>query len=73
MSKPLRPIIYPSFDAQIGLTGGIYFTVAVTVERYLTVCQPFYHVSHKWSAWRYVAPIVILAFLYNMPKFFELR
>ena len=47
--------------------------MAVTVERYLTVCQPFYHVSHKWSAWRYVAPIVILAFLYNMPKFFELR
>ena len=73
MSKPLGPIISPSFDAQIGLTGGIYFTVAVTVERYLTVCQPFYHVSHKWSAWRYVAPIVILAFLYNMPKFFELR
>ena len=58
---------------QIGLTGGIYFTVAVTVERYLTVCQPFYHVSHKWSAWRYIAPIVILAFAYNMPKFFELR
>ena len=25
--------------SQIGLTGGIYFTVAVTVERYLTVCQ----------------------------------
>ena len=37
------------------------------------MCQPFYHVSREWSAWRYIAPIVILAFVYNMPKFFELR
>ncbi len=58
---------------QIGLTGGIYFTVAVTIERYLTVCQPFYHVSHKWSPCRYILPILGVTLLYNAPKFFELR
>ena len=28
--------------AQVGLTGSIYFTMAITVERYVTVCHPFY-------------------------------
>ena len=28
--------------AQIGITGSIYFTLAITVERYVTVCHPFY-------------------------------
>ncbi len=28
--------------AQIGMTGSIYFTMAITVERYVTVCHPFY-------------------------------
>ena len=38
--------------AQMTLTGSIYSTLAMTVERYLTVCHPFYTVSHKWSAKR---------------------
>lgn len=58
--------------AQIALTGSIYSTLAITLERYLTVCHPFYTVSHKWAAKRYIIPIVSFAFLYNAPKFFEL-
>ena len=27
---------------QIGMTGSIYFTMAITVERYVCVCHPFY-------------------------------
>jgi hypothetical protein len=57
---------------QIALTGSIYSTLAITVERYLTVCHPFYTVSHRWTAKHYVAPIVAFSFLYNIPKFFEL-
>ena len=59
--------------AQIALTGSIYSTLAITVERYLIVCHPFYTVSHKWSAKRYIIPIVAWSLLYNAPKFFELH
>ncbi len=34
------PFVLPF--AQIGLTGSIYLTCAVTLERYFTVCHPFY-------------------------------
>ena len=29
---------------QISMTGSVYFTAAITIERYLTVCKPFYMV-----------------------------
>lgn len=58
---------------QIGLTGSIYFTMAITVERYLTVCHPFYKLSHEWPAKAYIIPIFLFSFLYNIPKFFELK
>eukprot|EP00093_Oithona_nana_P015158 15158.XXX_1229320_1231616_1 [CDS] Oithona nana genome sequencing. len=59
--------------AQVGLTGSIYFTMAITVERYVTVCHPFYRVSHSWPAKTLVLPLVAFAILYNTPKFFELQ
>ena len=58
--------------AQIALTGSIYSTLAITIERYLIVCHPFYTVSHNWSAKRYIIPICAWSLLYNFPKFFEL-
>jgi hypothetical protein len=47
--------------------------MAITVERYLTVCHPFYKLSHEWPAKYYVIPIFSFSFLYNIPKFFELK
>ena len=56
---------------QISLTGSVYFTMVITIERYLTVCQPFYMVSRKWRAEPTVAGVILFAIAYNMPKFFE--
>jgi len=36
---PSMPFVIPV--AQIGLMGSIYCTIALTIERFLTVCHPF--------------------------------
>lgn len=58
---------------QIALTGSVYCTVGISVERYLTVCHPFYIASKRWSAKKYIIPIIIFSFLYNVSRFFEMR
>ena len=57
----------------IAMTGSIYFTMAITIERYVTVCHPFYRVSHSWPTKRLVLFLVAFTILYNIPIFFELE
>ena len=59
--------------AQIALTGSTYCTGAISVERYLTVCHPFYSKQKRWSSKRYILPIIAFCLIYNAPRFFELR
>jgi len=67
----LVPIMLPL--AQIGLTGSIYLTVAISIERYTTVVHPFFKIAHNWSSAYYVIPTTIFAILYNIPRFLELE
>jgi len=66
----LVPVLLPL--AQIGLTGSIYLTVAISIERYTTVVHPFFKLSHSWSSSIYIIPTVIFSIAYNIPKFLEL-
>lgn len=67
----IAPVALPI--GEIAITGSIYSTIAITVERFLVVCCPFYAVSHRWSAKRYILPIVIFSLIYNIPIFFEIK
>ena len=35
---------------QISMTGSVYFTTGITIERYLTVCHPFFMFSRNLSS-----------------------
>ena len=57
---------------QVALTGSVYATTAISIERYLIVCRPFWTVSNNWSSKLYIIPILLMSLVYNLPRFFEL-
>ena len=67
----LAPLAVPVM--QIALTGSVYCTVSISIERYLTVCHPFYIAGKDWPAKLYILPIIIFSVLYNVSRFFEMR
>ena len=58
---------------QINLTGSIYCTMAITLERYLAVCKPFYRITREWSSRIFIIPILLISVIYNLPQFFEIQ
>ena len=44
----LVPVMLPM--AQVGLTGSIYLTVAISIERYTTVVHPFFKVNSGYHS-----------------------
>ena len=65
----IAPIAVPLL--QVALTGSIYCTVNISIERFMTVCHPFIVAAHKWPAQRTIIPIIAFSILYNVPHFFE--
>jgi hypothetical protein len=61
------------FISHIGLEGSIYLTVAITVERYLVICQPIFYRSKWWPTKLFVIPITCFAIIFCIPKLFELE
>ena len=61
--------------AQVAITCNIYFTIAISIERYIVICHPIFHRGqHRHiSAKTYIIPIFICALIYNTSKFFELE
>ena len=66
-----EPYLWPL--ASIAQTSTVWLTVLVTVDRFVAICRPFESMRHQVStrARRAVYLIVLLAILYNIPRFFE--
>ena len=47
--------------------------MAISIERYLVICRPFYRISCSYSSKTAVAIIVCFSVVYNIPKFFEIE
>lgn len=62
-------MLYPY--SNIGLLGSIYSTVMVSLERYLGMCYPF--LKYRRNIWIYVITIVVVAFFYSLPRFFDVQ
>jgi hypothetical protein len=67
----IAPYVFPMFE--IGCTGSIYFTVAISIERYFVVCRPFWYFAQSILPQVFIVPIYCFAVVYNIPKFFEIR
>jgi len=66
----LVPYVLPL--AQIAQTGSIYSTLAVAIERYVSVCHPHFTPPHCTGNLS-VAALLIFSFLFNSLRFVEFR
>lgn len=62
-------LIYPL--TYIGLTGSIFMTFAISVERFFGICYPLKFPPHTRKSWYYILPVVLLSVIINIPKFLE--
>lgn len=69
-NKMFPVFLYPF--GEMALCSSIYMTVAIAVERYIGLCRPLQRLSWRpCSAKAYIFPVIALAILLNIPKFFE--
>ena len=64
----LTPVLLPLIH--IALTGSVYAVVAVAVERYFIICNPF-NSSSQGKGIVYIVVLVVFSVAYNINKFFE--
>ena len=50
---------------------GIYLTIALGLERYNAICKPLAYRLRNTSAYTYIVPVFFVAFIFNLPVFFE--
>ena len=67
----IEPFVWPV--ACITQTTATWLVVFVTIDRYIAVCHPLksLHVLRVSRLVKVILTIIVMAFLYNMPRFFE--
>ena len=69
IAEILYPRLAPYFGfTQIALMGSVYTTVALTVERYISVVMPFFRQRHNVKASCFLAPVAIFVIIYSLPR-----
>lgn len=62
-------LIYPL--SWIGLTGSIFMTFAISIERFLGICYPLKFPPHTRKSWYYILPVVFISLIINIPRFLD--
>merc|ERR1712025_3026 len=57
------------------MTGSVYLTISLTVERYFSVVKPFYQMRNRWlqSSLCLAIPGIIFSFFFTLPNYFMLK
>ena len=59
--------------AQMSLCSSTLTTVALTIERYISLCNPFFRYRFNVKAWHFMATVITFSICYNLPRFFEFK
>ena len=59
----LAPYLVPL--TQMALTGSVHTTVALTLERYISVVVPFFRQRNNLKAWIFITPVAVLAIVFR--------
>ena len=88
LDSAFHTLLFPHFLYPLGsisMTGSIYMTMVVGIERYIAVHQPTRRLpsqltmvatgscTHTKRLLKYVVPTTIISLLFNLPKFLESR
>ena len=59
----MAPYLVPV--TQMALSGSVYTTVALTVERYISVVVPFFRTRHNLKSGFFIGPVAIFVVTYK--------
>ena len=59
----MAPYLVPV--TQMALSGSVYTTVALTVERYISVVVPFFRTRHNLKSGIFIGPVALFVVIYK--------